>query len=136
MARNNAKQKFGNDQVLQYKYMDMLLRMFKNDEMRFEMVKHIVFWRFQEEAQGSTKAQNMAKVKEMLMALPPIIGEIIDLEVGENFSGREIACDMALYSTFESEEALKAYAVHPEHVKVAEFIGSVISEGRVVDYHI
>ena len=100
------------------------------------MVKHIVFWRFKDDAQDSSKSENMAKVKSMLESLPPQISEIIDLEVGENFSGREIACDMALYSTFESEEALKAYAVHPEHVKVAEFIGSVVSEGRVVDYHI
>lgn len=100
------------------------------------MVKHIVFWRFQEEAQGASKQENMDLVKAQLEALPAQISEIIDLEVGVNFSGRDIACDMALYSTFESEEALQAYAVHPEHVKVAQFIGSVISEGRVVDYHI
>lgn len=100
------------------------------------MVKHIVFWRFQEEAQGANKEENMSKVKAQLEALPSKIKEIIDLEVGVNFSGRDIACDMALYSTFESEEALKAYAIHTDHVEVATFIGSVVSEGRVVDYHI
>jgi hypothetical protein len=100
------------------------------------VVKHIVFWRFKEEAQGANKSENMEKVKSLLESLPAQISEIIDLEVGVNFSGREIACDMALYSTFESEESLKAYAIHPEHVKVAELIGLVVSEGRVVDYHI
>ena len=100
------------------------------------MVKHIVFWRLQEEAEGCSKEENKAKIIEKLNALPAIIPEIIDFEVGVNFSGRDIACDLALYSTFESEEALSVYAVHPEHVKVAQFIGSVISEGRVVDYHV
>ena len=100
------------------------------------MVKHIVFWRFQDEAQGHTKEENMDRVEKALKTLPAIISEIVDLEVGRNFSGRDIACDMALYSTFESEEALKAYATHPDHVEVAQMIGSVVTEGRVVDYHI
>lgn len=100
------------------------------------MVKHIVFWRFQDEAEGASKSENIQKVIAGLKALPAQIPEIVELEVGENFSGRDIACDLALYSTFESEEALKVYATHPEHVKVAQFIGSVVSEGRVVDYHV
>ena len=37
MARKIAKQKYGNDQVLQYKYMDILLKMFKNDELIFSI---------------------------------------------------------------------------------------------------
>mgnify|MGYP003420674107 CR=1 FL=1 len=28
--------------------------------------------------------------------------------------------DVMLYSVFESEEALKAYAIHPKHVEVAD----------------
>ncbi len=101
-----------------------------------KMVKHIVFWRFKDEAEGAAKNENVQKVIASLKALPAQIPEILELEVGENFSGREIACDLALYTTFESEEALNIYAAHPEHVKVAQFIGSVVSEGRVVDYHV
>ena len=38
--------------------------------------------------------------------------------------------DVMLYSVFESEEALKGYAVHPEHVKVADTFVRPFTETR------
>ena len=33
------------------------------------MIKHVVMWKFKDEAQGATKAENLAKVKAALAAL-------------------------------------------------------------------
>jgi hypothetical protein len=41
--------------------------------------------------------------------------------------------DMVLPTEFDSADTLKAYAVHPEHVKVAEFIGKVRIAQAVTD---
>jgi len=43
---------------------------------------------------------------------------------------------MSLYSKFNTKEDLKAYAIHPEHLKVVEFIKSVALESKVVDYEL
>jgi hypothetical protein len=46
----------------------------------------------------------------------------------------EHSYDLVLYSEFESPEALKAYAVHPDHVAVAGLIGKVRTARACVDY--
>ena len=38
--------------------------------------------------------------------------------------------DVMLYSVFENEDALKCYAVHPEHVKVADTLVRPYTESR------
>ena len=53
-----------------------------------------------------------------------------------NFEPSSAAYDLALYSVFESPEALAAYQQHPEHAAVADFIAKVRSERVVVDYEV
>ena len=94
------------------------------------MIVHIVMFAFKEE----NKAQNIALVKEKLLALPDLIEELISMEVGVNFTESERAMDLSLYSTFKTVEDLKSYAVHPEHIKVVEIIKEVTEYTKVVDY--
>ncbi|MBD3825017.1 MAG: Dabb family protein [Epsilonproteobacteria bacterium] len=94
------------------------------------MIVHIVMFKFKEE----NKAINIARVQAKLNRLEDLIPELKSMEVGINFTQSERAFDLSLYSTFESEEDLKAYAVHPEHLKVVEVIKSVTLESKVVDY--
>ena len=70
----------------------------------------------------------------MLEELPKKIEELISMEVGINFDESERAFDLSLYATFKTKEDLKTYAIHPEHLKVVEFIKSVALESKVVDY--
>ena len=100
------------------------------------MIKHIVFWKLKEFAEGSTKHENALKVKAMLENLCGKIPGMLKLEVGLNFEGSETACDISLYTEFESREALDVYQNHPEHMKVKEFLPLVRSERRVVDYEV
>ena len=94
------------------------------------MVVHIVFFKFQEENKGS----NIQKVKVMLEDLVEKIPSLLSMEVGVNFTQSSRAFDMSLYSTFNSEADLKIYATHADHLKVLEFIKSVVVETKVVDY--
>ena len=96
------------------------------------MITHIVMWKLKENAEGGSKLENMVKLETMLEALPAKIGGILKFEVGINFNPD--GYDLVLYSVYESIEALDAYQIHPEHLKVRAFVKN-ITEGRsVVDY--
>ena len=94
------------------------------------MIVHIVMFKFKEE----NFEANIEEVSKKLNALVPLIPELKCLEVGVDFSRSERAFDLSLYSTFSSKDDLKAYAIHPEHLKVVELIKSVTLESKVVDY--
>lgn len=100
------------------------------------MIKHVVMWKLKEVAEGKTKHENAKIMKELLEGLPAKINELDAAEVGINiFEGEDVAIsDIVLTTECKDEEALKAYAVHPEHKKVVQFIVKVAAERRVVDY--
>ena len=95
------------------------------------MIRHIVMWKFKEEAEGKTKQENMEKAREMLYALLPVIPEIKRMEIGLDVSKTDMSMDLCLLTEFDSKETLAYYATHPEHLKVSKFVRSVI-ESRVV----
>lgn len=94
------------------------------------MVVHIVMFKFKDE----NRALNIVKVKDQLESLEKSIDVLKSIEVGINFNESERAMDLSLYATFESEEDLKAYATHEEHLKVLTLIREVTIESKVVDY--
>ena len=100
------------------------------------MIKHIVMWKLKEVAEGKTRAENAAVMKKLLENLPDKIDKLDSAEVGINIlEGDDNAiCDVVLTTQCETEEDLKAYAVHPDHQKVVDFIKKVVTERRVVDY--
>lgn len=98
------------------------------------MIRHIVMWKFKEEAEGADRATNLRKAKALLDALPKRIGEIRDWEVGIDCGYTSASFDLVLVATFADQEGLLAYQQHPEHVKVVEFLRSVHEMKTVVDY--
>lgn len=98
------------------------------------MLKHIVMFKLKDVAEGATKQENARRVKSMLEGLRAKIEDIRHIEVGINVVEGADACDVVLYSEFEDLKGLRTYQSHPEHVRVAEFIGKIRSERRVVDY--
>ena len=80
------------------------------------MVKHIILWKLKEEYNTDTIKADMKKSLEALVGKVP---GLIELKVQtERLDSSNV--DVMLYSVLESEEALKGYAVHPEHVAVAD----------------
>jgi hypothetical protein len=100
------------------------------------MVKHIVFWRLKETAEGAGKVENAGKVKASLESLRGRIPGLLHIEVGIDFNRSEAAYDVALYTEFADRASLDAYQQHPEHVAVSAFVGRVRSVRAVVDYEV
>lgn len=94
------------------------------------MVVHIVAFQFKEE----NKKTNIIHAKQMLENLMGAVPTLRSIDVGLNFSKEERAMDMSIITVFESKEGLDAYAVHPEHLKVVDFIKTVVEYSKVVDY--
>lgn len=97
------------------------------------MVKHIVLWNFKEGMTEEEKAQAAERMKKELEAIKPLVEGAVEIQVVKN----EIASsnrDIALISTFETEEALKTYQVHPAHVEAGKFVRSVTENRACMDY--
>ena len=97
------------------------------------MIKHIVMWN----VRGATPDDRMAAVRLLKSRFEELRGRIpglLHLEVGVDTSQVDYACDVVLYSEFESQQALEAYASHPEHLRVRdELLGLRIARHQV-DY--
>ncbi|MCY4262640.1 MAG: Dabb family protein [Candidatus Dadabacteria bacterium] len=98
------------------------------------MIKHIVMWRIKDLHEGMSKDELIAKIKRELEGLKSVIPQIQTMEIGRNFNELPTSFDVALYSEFESNEALGIYQKHPEHVRVAQFIREIRTDAVVVDY--
>ncbi len=100
------------------------------------MIKHIVLFRLKDNAHGNPKAVNARLIKEKLEALRGIVPGLLRIEVGIDYSATEMSSDLAIYSEFESREALDAYVAHPAHQAVLPFIGEARTERRLCDYEV
>ncbi|MCR5809193.1 MAG: Dabb family protein [Clostridiales bacterium] len=99
------------------------------------MFKHIVFWRFKDEACGHTKDENMQIVKDGLMGLIGKVPTLITAEVGIDVLHTPASSDMCLVCTFPDKEGFITYRDHPEHQKVLAYIGKVMEERKVIDFY-
>lgn len=100
------------------------------------MIRHIVMWRFADEALGHTKDENMDHIRASLMALMGVVPGLTRMEIGKDISHTDMSYDMVLLTEFESAEALEGYRVHPEHRKVQEYVKQVRTARVVIDCEI
>lgn len=83
------------------------------------MVKHVILWTLKKEYSEKELVEIKVGIKEGLEGLKGVIPGLVDIQVITK--GLESSnVDVMLDSTFESEAALKNYAVHPAHVAVAD----------------
>ena len=100
------------------------------------MIRHVVMWKFKEEAEGKNKLQNMEAVREKLYALVPIIPEIKRMEIGFDAKHTDASMDLMLLTEFDSMEALATYAEHPDHLEVGKYVRAVTDTRVVLDCEI
>jgi hypothetical protein len=95
-------------------------------------IRHVVMWRLAT-TDPAERAEQAAEVKARLESLPAVVPQLQRLEVGVNAlpSGD---FDVVLISDFADEEALQGYQEHPEHLKVAGYIRSVVGGRAAVDF--
>ncbi len=91
------------------------------------MVKHIVLYTLKE---GVDKPE---AVRLIASVLEPLVGQIpglLHLEVRPAYNGM----DYALYSEFESRQALADYAVHPLHQQAKTHFFHLLDQRVAADY--
>lgn len=91
------------------------------------MVKHIVLYTLKD---GVDKDE---AVKLIASVLEPLVGRIpglMHMEIRRAYNGM----DYALYSEFESREALAAYAVHPLHQEAKTHFFHLLGSRVAADY--
>ena len=93
------------------------------------MVKHIVLYTLKEDVNKDDAVRLIASVLE------PLVGRIpglLHLEIRRAFKGM----DYALYSEFESREALEAYATHPLHMEAKGHFFHLLDSRVAADYDV
>ena len=83
------------------------------------MIKHVILWQLKDELDANKKVEVMKNIKTGLEGLIGKIDGLTEIKVYTEGLASSNA-DLMLDSTFESEDALKNYAVHPAHVEVAD----------------
>lgn len=100
------------------------------------MIKHVILWQLKDELTEEEKTQVKKQVKAGLEGLKGVIPGLTDVTVYIDPLESSNA-DILLNSTVEDLNALKAYAVHPEHVKVKDNIIVPNVKSRVcMDYEV
>lgn len=101
------------------------------------MIKHIVFFGLAENAEGKSKVENAELIKLGLENLIHLIPEIKKIEVGINTpNAPKTNFDIALYAEFDNLETLDIYQEHPDHKRIAAYIGKVRTSRAAVDYEV
>ena len=96
------------------------------------MVTHIVMWNLKDEAEGGSREQNAAIMKERLEALVGKIPGLLSLKVNRGVMPG--GYDLCLLGQYESLDALKGYRDHPLHKEVQQFVHKVIVERVSCDF--
>lgn len=97
------------------------------------MIKHIVMWNLRG-ADSEERHANALRLQREFETLRGRVPGLLRLEIGIDHSRVDYACDVVLYSEFESQAALDAYASHPEHLRVRQALGDLRTDRHQVDY--
>ena len=94
------------------------------------MVDHLVLFAVKDDA----SAEDVENLLSSLQGLKGSIPNVMDLSVGEDFSGRAKGYTHGLFVRFRTVDDLRAYLDHPEHRAVVEKLDAHTSGRLVVDY--
>lgn len=97
------------------------------------MINHVVLFKLKDYSDTEKEAQ-LAKLKADLEALKDKIDVVKHLEVGLNYELNAKSFDVCLISHFKNLDDLNVYRVHPEHLKVFEFIKEITTDRAAVDF--
>ena len=100
------------------------------------MIKHVVMFKFMDEALGRSKQENMEITASMLKNLVGIVPSLLSCQIEYNDPKADTSnFDLLLITEHEDFEGLNAYIIHPEHQKVGAFMKQVRESRSCVDYY-
>ena len=94
------------------------------------MVKHIVVYTLKEDV---NKPEAIEIVRAALEPLVGVIPGLLHMEIRAAYQG---GMDYALYSEFESKQALADYAVHPLHLEAKSHFHHFLATRVAADYEV
>jgi hypothetical protein len=94
------------------------------------MLTHIVVWKYRPDVSRATREDHVAQLR----SLRSVVTGIDSLTVGFDILHLPRSYDTGLVAVFDDREALDAYTVHPDHVKVADFGRSISEHVASVDF--
>jgi len=97
------------------------------------VIKHIVMWDVLGRSDGE-RAGNIERLRSAFEDLRGKIPGLIHLEVGVDASRVGYACDVVLYTEFDTLQSLEDYAIHPEHLRVRGELEGLRIGRHQVDY--
>ncbi|HEX2876644.1 MAG TPA: Dabb family protein [Polyangiaceae bacterium] len=99
------------------------------------MIRHIVMWKLRGPSQEEKRSQ-AEQAKAALLGMRGLVPGLQQMEVGIGPGSADDEADLVLSSLHDSWQALKDYAVHPDHEPVKRLIGSLRTERRVADFEV
>lgn len=99
------------------------------------MIRHIVAVRYKKGFSEEENAASAKKIKKLLEALKQVVPGIMEFTVHIDLCTSS-NMDVVFDSVFESEKALKDYQVHPEHIRVANYVKTVMTDRICIDFPI
>ena len=99
------------------------------------MIKHIVMWNLRGETPAE-KAHSIRQLQASFESLRERIPGLLHLEIGVDSSGVDYACDVVLYTEFDTQTSLDAYGSHPEHLRVKQELADLRVARHQVDYEV
>ncbi|MDA3928137.1 MAG: Dabb family protein [Prolixibacteraceae bacterium] len=97
------------------------------------MINHIVLFKLKNYSTTEEKKEVLNQFKSKLLALKNYIPELKHIEVGQNYQVNAASYDLSLITHFDSFADLEIYRVHPEHLKVGDFVKEIVVERAAVD---
>jgi hypothetical protein len=94
------------------------------------LVDHLVIFAVKDDASEEDVQDLLASLRDLRGS----ISNVMDLSVGEDFSGRAKGYTHGLFVRFRTADDLRVYLDHPEHRAVVEKLDAVTSGRLVVDY--
>ncbi len=94
------------------------------------MVDHLVLFSVKEGA----STEDVEDLLPSIRALEDSVGSVVDLSVGEDFSGRAGEYTHAFFARFEDRAGLREYMEHPDHLAVVEKLEERTTGRIVADY--
>ncbi|MHC5200901.1 Dabb family protein [Myroides sp. LJL119] len=95
------------------------------------MITHVVMWKLKQ----LDKQENAIRLKNELLALKKTIEVIKAIRVDFNLQqAPEDNFDVVLTLELENWEDLQIYANHPDHVKIIDFVRSIVTQRVAIDY--
>lgn len=93
------------------------------------MIKHIVMYKLKNPTEENCRA-----IVEKFMSMQGKIDILKSVISGTDFVKSSRSFDVVLECVFKNKQDMEAYQVHPVHIPVKQFVGTLVEKAHSVDY--